>query len=40
MKKRVSDLYIFLRTGIGEYWYCCGIYSDGAGQGYIIGANV
>lgn len=29
-----------LRTGIGEYWYCCGIYNDGAGHGYIIGANV
>lgn len=31
---------IILRTGIGEYWYCCGIYSDGAGHGYITGANV
>jgi len=31
---------IILHTGIGEYWYCCGIYSDGAGHGYITGANV
>jgi len=31
---------IILRTGIGEYWYCCGIYNDGAGHGYITGANV
>lgn len=37
---RVSDLYLISRTGIGEYWYCCGIYSDGGGHGYITGANV
>lgn len=39
-KQSSQESDIILRTGIGEYWYCCGIYSDGAGHGYITGANV
>lgn len=39
-KKPIGRSVFNLHTGIGEYWYCCGIYSDGGGHGYITGANV